>query len=293
MARIRSVKPEYWADEDMAALVRDARLLYIGLWNIADEHGRLRGDPRWIKGQLFAYDDDLDAHEVDVLLDSLAKAGKLVRYRVDGRRYAFLPKLATHQRLEPEKVPSKLPDPADADPDIAPDQPTQFRADESARNSDESTPREEDHALLYVAGSMEHGACIPREPAVRVGTQTNERDDVELICRHLADRIEANGSKRPAITAKWRTEARLLIDRDARPVDKILKAIDWCQDDQFWKANILSMPTFRDKYDKLRLAAQRNGVTRAGPNNTTTGSAYTNPPASEYTDQIPGWEEDQ
>jgi DNA-binding transcriptional ArsR family regulator len=86
------------------------------------------------------------------------------------------------------------------------------------------------------------------------------RADVEKICRHLADRIEDNGSKRPNITKKWRDEARRLIDLDGRTVDQVIKAIDWCQSDTFWKANILSMPTLREQYDRLRLAAQgRNG----------------------------------
>ncbi len=57
MARIRSVKPEFWLDRRLARGVsRDARLLYIGLWNLSDEHGRVRGDARYLKGQLFAYD---------------------------------------------------------------------------------------------------------------------------------------------------------------------------------------------------------------------------------------------
>jgi DNA-binding transcriptional ArsR family regulator len=87
-----------------------------------------------------------------------------------------------------------------------------------------------------------------------------ERPDVEKICRHLADRIEDNGSKRPNITKKWRDEARRLIDLDHRTVDQIIRAIDWCQNDTFWKANVLSMPTLREQYDRLRLAAQgRNG----------------------------------
>jgi DNA-binding transcriptional ArsR family regulator len=86
------------------------------------------------------------------------------------------------------------------------------------------------------------------------------RADVEKICRHLADRIEDNGSKRPNITKKWRDEARRLIDLDGRTVDQIIRAIDWCQNDTFWKANVLSMPTLREQYDRLRLAAQgRNG----------------------------------
>lgn len=87
------------------------------------------------------------------------------------------------------------------------------------------------------------------------------RADVEHLCRHLADRIEANGSKRPRITERWRDAARLLIDRDGRTVEQVVKAIDWCQADTFWRANILSMPTLREKYDQLRLAAQRKSGT--------------------------------
>lgn len=151
MARIRSVKPEFWADEDLAELQRDARLLYIGLWNLSDEHGRLRGDPRYIKGQLFPYDEDLPPKEVDVLLNALVSAKKLVRYTVDGAQYAFLPNLARHQRLDSDKVPSRLPPPAETpDPDSS--------ASESEKIPDESAPRAEQTTLLYVAGSMEQGA---------------------------------------------------------------------------------------------------------------------------------------
>lgn len=87
-----------------------------------------------------------------------------------------------------------------------------------------------------------------------------DRPDVEQICRHLADRIEANGSKRPTINKSWRDAARRLIDRDGRSPEQIMRAIDWCQDDDFWRSNILSMPKLREKYDQLRLAAQRNGT---------------------------------
>jgi len=84
-----------------------------------------------------------------------------------------------------------------------------------------------------------------------------EREDVERLCIHLADRIEGNGSKRPTISQNWRDAARLMLDNDDRPEDKIHAAIDWCQDDEFWRINIQSMATLRKQYDKLRLAAQR------------------------------------
>ncbi|AJR18523.1 hypothetical protein [Pimelobacter simplex] len=85
----------------------------------------------------------------------------------------------------------------------------------------------------------------------------NEREDVERICQHLADRIEANGSKRPAIVKGWRTSARLLLDRDGRTEEQVHRAIDWCQDHDFWRSNILSMPKLREKYDQIRLQAQQ------------------------------------
>lgn len=85
--------------------------------------------------------------------------------------------------------------------------------------------------------------------------EVNVRDDVERLCTRLADRVEANGSRRPAITAKWRDAARLMLDRDGRTEQQISGAIEWSQDHEFWRSNILSMPKLREKYDQLRLQA--------------------------------------
>ena len=92
------------------------------------------------------------------------------------------------------------------------------------------------------------------------------REDVEKICLTLADRIEANGSKRPNITKRWRDSARRMIDLDKRTLEQVLTAIDWCQNDEFWHVNVLSVPTLREKYDQLRLAAMRERrALRAAP----------------------------
>lgn len=161
MARIRSVKPEFWDDRKLARRAsRDARLLYIALWNLADEHGRLNGDPQWIKGQVFSYDDDLDTAAIGRLLRELADPalGAVVMYESGGDPYLFLPKLARHQRLEPGKVKSRLPEPPlTCEPPDRPD-PDPPRADSSEHRADSSEPDAGSSALLYVAGSMEHGA---------------------------------------------------------------------------------------------------------------------------------------
>lgn len=83
------------------------------------------------------------------------------------------------------------------------------------------------------------------------------RFDVLQLCDHLADRIEANGSKRPTVSKAWRDAARLMLDRDGRTSAEVVKVIDWCQADAFWRGNILSMPKLREKFDQLRLQASR------------------------------------
>jgi len=84
------------------------------------------------------------------------------------------------------------------------------------------------------------------------------REDAERLCAHLADRIEGNGSKRPAITVKWRDAARLMLDNDKRTEAQVHTAIDYAQDSEFWRINVASMPKLREQYDKLRLSALKD-----------------------------------
>ncbi|GIM88868.1 hypothetical protein [Paractinoplanes toevensis] len=177
MARIRSVKPEFWDDQELAEHVsRDARLLYIGLWNLADEHGRLRGDSRFIKGRVFPYDDDLDFDGVTLLIAELALAGKVVPFRTAVGIYLFLPNLAQHQRLEPEKVASRLPDPNDQDSDLLSPR-ALVDANRSESRADLSARRAEKIALLYGAWSMEHVSADADSAATHTQTEADESDD--------------------------------------------------------------------------------------------------------------------
>ena len=100
-------------------------------------------------------------------------------------------------------------------------------------------------------------ADAPTPPSTQLALVPNDRPDVERICQHLAERIEANGSKRPSVTKGWRDAARLMLDADGRTEDEIHGAIAWCQADEFWRSNVLSLPKLRQKFDTLRLQAQR------------------------------------
>nr|DAX99208.1 MAG TPA: replication protein O [Caudoviricetes sp.] len=102
--------------------------------------------------------------------------------------------------------------------------------------------------------------------ATIIADEPGDRPDVEAICAHMADSVADRTGRRPRITKKWRDAARLMIDRDGRTPDQIHAAIDWVARSEFWRSNILGVPKLREKWDTLKLQAergQRPHVTRA------------------------------
>jgi len=121
----------------------------------------------------------------------------------------------------------------------------------------------------------ESGKPEPQTTPLRLVSAQSRRPDVESICDHLATLIEGNGSKRPTVTERWRTECRLMLDKDGRSESETRELLEWCQQDGFWHGNILSMPKFRQQYDQLRLHRERgsqNGKPTA--NNDSTNYSY-------------------
>lgn len=51
------IKPEFWDDQKLCSVSRDARLTFIGLWTNSDDYGVVKGHPAWLKSQIFPYDD--------------------------------------------------------------------------------------------------------------------------------------------------------------------------------------------------------------------------------------------
>lgn len=107
--RIRSLKPEMWADEKIGQISRDARLLFVGLITMADDAGRLRGMPAGILGHVFPYDTDA-LRKLDGWLSELIESGLVVSYQHGGVTYFYLPGFVRHQVINKRKD-STLPAP--------------------------------------------------------------------------------------------------------------------------------------------------------------------------------------
>jgi len=106
MARTRLLKPDFFTDEDLADLPFEARLLFAGLWTIADRAGRLEDRPKRIKAHLFPY----DAVDVDALLAHLERGGFVARYTVEDASVIQIRTFVRHQHPHHKEVPSVLPE---------------------------------------------------------------------------------------------------------------------------------------------------------------------------------------
>lgn len=91
------LNPEFWLDEELAAISPHARLLYMGLWGICDDHHATIPDkPAWIKIQVFPYE------EVDIksLLAELEGAGKLIKFESEDKNWWYLKNFLKHQKID-------------------------------------------------------------------------------------------------------------------------------------------------------------------------------------------------
>lgn len=108
MSRIRTIKPEFFLDDELAELSALHRLLFVGLWTLADREGRLEDRPKRIRAQILPFDDG----DTDAMLADLARAGFVVRYEADGKRYLQVRNFTKHQRITGSEAESKSQIPA-------------------------------------------------------------------------------------------------------------------------------------------------------------------------------------
>lgn len=117
MARIRTVKPDFWEDDAIGALSREARLLFVATWNLADDEGLLRWSAPYLKASVFMYDEDLGSDAVEAFMGELVDADLVFPYSAGKarQRLAYIVNFRKHQKIN-RPQPSKLtPPPIHAD----------------------------------------------------------------------------------------------------------------------------------------------------------------------------------
>jgi hypothetical protein len=87
MARIRSIKPEFWTDDKIVSLPYVVRLFFIGLWNFADDYGALPDKPEQLKLLIMPSEKDMD---IDYIIDLLSSVGLIDLYIDEESDYSYL-----------------------------------------------------------------------------------------------------------------------------------------------------------------------------------------------------------
>jgi hypothetical protein len=123
--RIRSIKPEFWDSPSTASASVRVRLLFIAMWNWADDHGRGTANASQVLSFAFPNDAELPSlvAEAPRIYTEIRGSFGVVFYEADGRRFYAIPSWNDHQKNE-RKAASKYPPPpegitADQAPDWA------------------------------------------------------------------------------------------------------------------------------------------------------------------------------
>lgn len=171
MSRIRTIKPEFPQSETIGSLSRDARLLFIQIWTIADDAGRARAASRMLASLLYPYDDDAP-RLMPAWLDELEAKGCIRRYEVDGSHYLEVVNWLKHQKIDrPSK--SRIPSFDEASANIREDS-RGLDADLGPRTTDHG-PRTMDHGPGAQAELIPPEANLPATTGLSPSRKTGKR----------------------------------------------------------------------------------------------------------------------
>ncbi len=245
MARIRTVKPEFFTSEDIVELEPLARLLYIALWCEADKEGRFAWKPKTFKMRYLP----ADTCDIESVCDALVTRRLIVLY---GDGLAVIPSFKNHQHINPREKESAYPAPNPEDLTRAP---RVAVASLTGREEGRKEGREREGKELLsgqnpdVAGQDDAGGHEGGEPP-KPRRQASEED---YTCARKLFGISLNvnpQAKKPNFDT-WANEVRLMREQDKRTHDEIEALFNWARRDGFWGPNIQSPAKLREKWDML------------------------------------------
>lgn len=249
---MRTIKPGFFENDELAALPFQARLLFAGLWCFCDREGRCEDRPKRIKAAVFPY----DALDVSRLLDALVTAGFIQRYVVGRQRLIQVLQFAQHQRPHKNEQKSALPGPIVLGMDKAVPEHNQG----SAMDAQET-----------VVGTVV-GTGHPESPpaagvVVEIPEKPQQHPEALPVCQYL-ERAIAHW-KPDAIAATRKTvespssvkDMDRLFRLDGRSPDRAREIIDWlflgetwtyAPTNGFdWRPNVQSGGALRKHWDRL------------------------------------------
>jgi hypothetical protein len=160
VARIRTIKPDFWTDEKVLGIKPLTRLFFIGMWNFADDYGRLEFAPVSLKAKIFP-GDQLTGDDVKEMLRELSGADLLLVYAAKGKDYIAI--TGWHNQKIDKRQSSKIPGPFDEGSDVRGVPPTSA---ESPRTTLNPASVMEGKGMERNSEPIGSGADAPLDPSI-------------------------------------------------------------------------------------------------------------------------------
>jgi hypothetical protein len=145
MPRARNIKPGFFMNDALAEIDPLGRLLFAGLWTIADREGRLEDRPRKIKAELLPYDEC----DCDALLDDLSKHGFIQRYTHEAHGFIQVCNFGRHQNPHQNEAASVIPEPPKYQAEMGiPTTPVQVPEQHQSNRADSLNPLTDSPSLI-------------------------------------------------------------------------------------------------------------------------------------------------
>ena len=204
MARIRTIKPDFWTDGNMVSLSPFARLLYIGMWNFTlCDHGHVADDAMKLKLQILP----MDNIDINDLLNEIMEQGRVVRVADnEGRTYLLIRRFNDHQKIDPRW---KTRCPACAHRDSLNPVETQVSFSEPHRDSPKLPLGREGMGRDGI-GEEGNNTCSPATPSSERPTRFEE------FWEHYPRKVGKDKAKTKYVAATKRADEQTIIDGATR-----------------------------------------------------------------------------
>jgi hypothetical protein len=197
MARIRSIKPDYWTSEQVLNLSRDARLFFIGLWNFASDYGCHPNQPKNLRVKIFPADEDITVANVRGYIDELSSNNLVAFFDLEGTEFISILGWSKHQRVDkPRKGDIKPPANLKRRRDKSPNNPDAIDAPSPTRIDGRMDGRRDGSIDPYpptTSGALAGSGCADAPPARRSTETREQREDREARAERKL--LEVNGNR--------------------------------------------------------------------------------------------------
>lgn len=93
------IKPKFWEDKKIGKLKPECRLMYIGMWNFADDKGVMSSDPELIKARIFPFDKDMSITRINKMIQEMLDLQLFKVIEWNGDTYIYIHNFLKHQKI--------------------------------------------------------------------------------------------------------------------------------------------------------------------------------------------------